>query len=100
MMSFMPRSAALTNLPTSSGLSLMTWSDTPMACAMCGKNSSVGMTFTFTPAAWTGGIQSGTPAMPAALPVATNSQTPAGPADWMLRSSWVSPALASSPSSA
>src|SRR5262245_31282197 len=79
MMSFFPRSAALTNLLTSSGFSLSTWSETPIACAMCGKNSSLGMTFTFTPAACTGGIQSGTPAMPADLPVATNSHTPLGP---------------------
>ena len=45
-------------------------------------------------------IGEATPAMPADLPVATNSHTPLGPADWMLRSSWVSPALASSPRSA
>ena len=49
-----------------------------MPCAMCGKYSSVWITFTFTPAACTGGIQSGTPAMPTDLPVATNSHTPVG----------------------
>ncbi len=54
---------------------------------MCGKNSSVGSTLTATPAASTGGIQSGTPAMPADLPVATICQTPTGPADWILTSS-------------
>ena len=67
---------------------------------MCGKNSSVGRIFTFTPAACTGGIQSGTPAMPTDLPVATACHTPTGPADSMLTSSWLNPALASSPSSA
>ena len=71
-----------------------------MPCAMCGKYSSVWITLTFTPAACTGGIQSGTPAMPTDFPVATNSHTPVGPTDWMLTSFWVSPTLASSPSSA
>ena len=78
----------------------MIWSDAAIACAMCGKKSSVGMTSTFTPAACTGGIQSGTPAMPCDLPSATNSQTPVGPTCWTLTSFWVSPALAISPSSA
>ena len=100
MMSFMPCSAALTKARTMSGLSLMIWSDAAMACAMCGKNSSVGITLMATPAASTGGIQSGTPAMPTDLPVATICQTPTGPADWISTSSLRQPALASRPSSA
>ena len=99
-MSFMPRNAACTNLRIISGFSLIISSDTAMPCAMCGKNSSVGITFTLTPVACIGGIQSGTPAMPCDLPSATNCHTPVGPTCWMLTSFWVRPTLASSPSSA
>ncbi len=75
-------------------------SDTAMPCAMCGKNSSVGSTLTLAPAACTDAIQSGTPAMPTDLPVATDCQTPTGPACWMLASSCLRPTLAINPSSA
>ena len=99
-MSFMPRSAARTNLRIISGFCLMMSSEAAIPCAMCGKNVSVGITLTFTPAACTGGIQSGTPAMPTDLPSATNCQTPVGPTCCTLTSFWVSPALAIRPSSA
>ena len=49
--SFMPRIAAFTNFWIISGFSLIIWSEAAMPCAICGKNSSVGITFTFTPAA-------------------------------------------------
>ena len=99
-MSFMPRSAARTNLRIISGFCLIMSSDTAMPCAMCGKYCSVGMTFTFTPVAVIGGIQSGTPAMPCDLPSATNCQTPVGPTCCTSTSFCVSPALAIRPSSA
>ena len=71
-----------------------------MPCARCGKYWSVGITLTLVPVACTSASQSGTPAMPADFPVATDCQTPTGPACWMLASSCLRPTEAINPSSA